>query len=52
MSVQLKGQAPGGPVSLPPGANVKQSRVGKRPIALPKGVTVTVNNGKVEVKGP
>ena len=52
MSVQLKGQAPGGPVSLPPGANLKQSRVGKRPIALPKGVTVTVNNGKVEVKGP
>lgn len=39
------------PVSLAPGA-MKQSRVGKRPIALPKGVTVTVNNGKVDVKGP
>jgi large subunit ribosomal protein L6 len=31
---------------------MRQSRVGKRPIPLPKGVTVTVNNGKVEVKGP
>lgn len=30
----------------------KLSRVGKRPIALPKGVTVTVNNGNVDVKGP
>ena len=39
------------PVSLAPAA-MKQSRVGKRPIALPKGVTVTVNAGKVEVKGP
>jgi large subunit ribosomal protein L6 len=28
------------------------SRIGKRPIALPKGVTVTVNNGSFEVKGP
>jgi large subunit ribosomal protein L6 len=37
--------------SLPP-SQMRQSRVGKRPIALPKGVTVTVNNGKVDVKGP
>jgi large subunit ribosomal protein L6 len=37
--------------SLPPGT-MRQSRVGKRPIPLPKGVTVSVNNGKVEVKGP
>jgi large subunit ribosomal protein L6 len=29
-----------------------QSRVGKRAIALPKGVTVTVADGKVNVKGP
>jgi large subunit ribosomal protein L6 len=44
-------KAPGGPVSLRP-EQMKQSRVGKRPIPLPKGVTATVNNGKVEVKGP
>jgi large subunit ribosomal protein L6 len=43
--------APGGPVSLRP-EQMRQSRVGKRPIPLPKGVTATVNNGKVEVKGP
>jgi len=30
----------------------KTSRVGKRPVALPKGVTVAVANRKVEVKGP
>ncbi|AUX26575.1 50S ribosomal protein L6 [Sorangium cellulosum] len=30
----------------------KTSRVGKRPIDLPKGVTVTVNGRKIEVKGP
>jgi large subunit ribosomal protein L6 len=41
----------GGPKSLLPG-QMKQSRVGKRPIALPKGVTATVNNGKIDVKGP
>lgn len=40
-----------GPKSLPP-SQMRQSRVGKRPIELPKGVTVTVNSGKVEVKGP
>ncbi len=28
------------------------SRVGKKPIALPQGVTATVKEGKVEVKGP
>lgn len=28
------------------------SRIGKRPIALPKGVTVGVKDGSVEVKGP
>ncbi|MBX3187201.1 MAG: 50S ribosomal protein L6 [Labilithrix sp.] len=31
---------------------MRQSRVGKRPVELPKGVTVTVANGKIEVKGP
>jgi large subunit ribosomal protein L6 len=30
----------------------KTSRVGKRPIDIPKGVTVTVNGRKVQVKGP
>ena len=40
-----------GPKSLAP-AQMRQSRVGKRPIDLPKGVTVAVANGNVEVKGP
>jgi large subunit ribosomal protein L6 len=31
---------------------LRLSRVGKRPIALPKGVTLTVANGKVDIKGP
>jgi len=31
---------------------IKTSRVGKRPVALPKGVTVKVASGVVEVKGP
>jgi len=30
----------------------KTSRVGKRPIDLPKGVTATVTGSKIEVKGP
>jgi large subunit ribosomal protein L6 len=30
----------------------KTSRVGKRPIDLPKGVTATVNGRKIDVKGP
>jgi large subunit ribosomal protein L6 len=30
----------------------KTSRVGKRPIDLPKGVTAVVNNRKIDVKGP
>ena len=41
----------GGPKSLLPG-QIRQSRVGKRPILLPKGVTVTADNGKFDVKGP
>lgn len=32
--------------------DIRQSRVGKRPIPLPKGVTVTVSGDKYEVKGP
>jgi large subunit ribosomal protein L6 len=30
---------------------IKHSRVGKRPIALPKGVTANVKDGSIEVKG-
>lgn len=30
----------------------RTSRIGKRPVALPKGVTVTAKPGSVEVKGP
>ncbi len=33
-------------------ATSKTSRIGKRPIDVPKGVTVTVNGRTVEVKGP
>lgn len=40
-----------GPVSLRP-EQMRHSRVGKRPVALPKGVTVTVSDTKLEVKGP
>ena len=28
------------------------SRIGKLPISIPSGVTVTLNNGVVNVKGP
>jgi large subunit ribosomal protein L6 len=31
---------------------IKTSRVGKRPIELPKGVTATVSGRKIDVKGP
>jgi large subunit ribosomal protein L6 len=31
---------------------VRLSRTGKRPIELPKGVSVTLANGKIDVKGP
>ena len=41
----------GAPISLRP-EQMRQSRVGKRPVVLPKGVTLTVANGKVDVKGP
>lgn len=30
----------------------KTSRIGKRPIDVPKGVTVSVSGGSVEIKGP
>ena len=31
---------------------IRTSRIGKRPIDVPKGVTVTIAPGKVDVKGP
>ena len=33
-------------------ADLRQSRTGKRPIPLPKGVTATIANGKIDIKGP
>lgn len=32
--------------------SMAQSRVGKRPVQLPKGVEVNIRNGQVSVKGP
>jgi large subunit ribosomal protein L6 len=32
--------------------DLRQSRTGKRPVELPKGVTATVANGKIDIKGP
>lgn len=34
------------------GTDLRQSRTGKRPVALPKGVTATLKDGTLEVKGP
>ncbi len=31
---------------------IRQSRVGKRPVALPKGVSITVGDGQIKVQGP
>jgi large subunit ribosomal protein L6 len=35
-----------------PTTEMKQSRVGKIPVPLPKGVTVSLATGRVDVKGP
>ena len=32
--------------------DIEMSRIGKLPISIPSGVTVTLNNGVVSVKGP
>jgi large subunit ribosomal protein L6 len=32
--------------------DLRQSRTGKRPIDLPKGVTVAIKDGNIDVKGP
>ncbi len=34
------------------GERVYQARIGKRPIALPKGVTASVKDRSIEIKGP
>jgi large subunit ribosomal protein L6 len=34
------------------GEKLRLSRTGKRPVELPKGVTATIKDGKIEVKGP
>lgn len=39
------------PISLRPD-QMRQSRVGKRPVELPKGTTFAINNGNIEIKGP
>jgi large subunit ribosomal protein L6 len=33
-------------------SDLRLSRVGKRPVELPKGVTATVKDGAIEIKGP
>lgn len=38
--------------SAPTEPRLIQSRVGKRPIAVPKGVTIALGGGKVDVQGP
>jgi large subunit ribosomal protein L6 len=53
MAAQTTPDQTPGPKSLAPAAlKTAQSRMGKRPVELPKGVTLAVNNGKIEVKGP
>ena len=32
--------------------DLRQARIGKRPVVLPKGVTASLNNGVIDVKGP
>jgi large subunit ribosomal protein L6 len=40
------------PAATTPASTSKTSRVGKRPVDIPKGVTATVNGQAIEVKGP
>jgi large subunit ribosomal protein L6 len=39
-------------ISNPKSKEDIMSRVGKKPITIPSGVTVTINDGELEVKGP
>jgi large subunit ribosomal protein L6 len=50
MSAHSKENA-NGPVSLRP-EQMRHSRVGKRPVPVPKGVTATIGADKIDVKGP
>ncbi len=45
-------QAGRGPATAVRAEPVRLSRTGKRPIDIPKGVTVTIANGNIDVKGP
>jgi large subunit ribosomal protein L6 len=38
--------------AAPTGGEIRQSRIGKRPIDLPKGVTATLKGGDLEIAGP
>jgi large subunit ribosomal protein L6 len=40
------------PTQTKPQEGIRLSRVGKRPVALPKGVTASVKEGSIEIKGP
>ena len=40
------------PKSLIPGAKKYMSRIGKKPITLPKGVSVKVNPDGLDIQGP
>jgi large subunit ribosomal protein L6 len=48
----MTAQATNANAKKPADGDVRLSRTGKRPVALPKGVTATVANGKIDVKGP
>jgi large subunit ribosomal protein L6 len=52
MSATTTDKAQTSPVSRKAIADLRQSRTGKRAIEIPKGVTVTIANGSVDVKGP
>ncbi len=40
------------PPTAPDGEPLRLSRVGKRPVELPKGVTASIANNKIDIKGP
>ena len=44
-------EAPKRPSMRPKIQDLKQSRTGKRPVDLPKGVTAVVKDGKIDVRG-
>jgi large subunit ribosomal protein L6 len=48
----MTAQATNANAKKPADGDVRLSRTGKRPVALPKGVTATVANGKIDIKGP